>query len=96
MNKGYEVTIKKQLKHDFHFIDYPDDINEGNWKDPSGKYNPIINMDLTHVSNCISKIAFSIKKLKASPKPEYVKDFLISLAQKKIEEFEKYKREYDT
>lgn len=89
MNQQDQIVINNQLEHDFFFIELPpNNVDDGIWKNRNGEFIFMEEMGLDYLKSCIHTCKNAISRLKESARRKIVKDTLIPLAEKKLEELE--------
>jgi len=64
--------IQQEIKHPMYYVDFPDDIPNGIWKDGAGKFHYMSDMGLDHLKASIRMVERDIKRLEQSLLPEEV------------------------
>ena len=92
-----EDRIEFFIKHKFYYLEYPDGVTEGFWKDGDGNNIYMPDMEMDHLKACIRLIekdmdAYDNSKAKDSAH-QPVREALFPLAEKKLKELkEEFKR----
>ncbi len=64
--------IQQEIKHPMYYVEFPDDIPNGIWKDGAGKLHYMSDMGLDHLKASIRMVERDIKRLEQSHLPEEV------------------------
>ncbi|OQB43364.1 MAG: hypothetical protein BWY09_00206 [Candidatus Hydrogenedentes bacterium ADurb.Bin179] len=54
MKKEFLSRIEFELEHRFYYLNYPEPVSAGYWKDGNGKFVPIDSMGLDHLKASIN------------------------------------------
>lgn len=68
--------ILSEIKHSMYYVEFPDDVPYGLWKDGAGELHYVSEMGLDHLKASIRMVERDIKRLKQSHLPEEVIDVL--------------------
>ncbi|TCT19709.1 hypothetical protein [Thiobaca trueperi] len=86
MTKDQLATIKCEIRLNFHYVNYPENISAGLWRDGAGKIHFMDDMGLDHLKASIRKVERDIARLYRSDREQEVIDALIPLAEQKLSE----------
>lgn len=64
--------IQLEIKHSMYYVEFPNDVPNGLWKDGAGKLNYMSDMGLDHLKVSIRMVERDIKRLEQSHLPEEV------------------------
>ncbi|ANB96744.1 hypothetical protein [Vibrio parahaemolyticus] len=56
MSKTVEEVLEFELKHEFHFVEVPDNVPEFIWKNANGEFVFMDSMGLDHLKASIGKV----------------------------------------
>jgi hypothetical protein len=94
--KGENMSISKQLEERiafyierlFCYLEYPDGVTEGFWKDANGSYISIEDMDMDYLKNCIRRIEKNLEQYDSQKikdqNHQLIRGILFPLAEKKL------------
>ncbi|MCP4105720.1 MAG: hypothetical protein GY749_09305 [Desulfobacteraceae bacterium] len=66
MNDEVRYQIYDYIKKYFYYIEYPDGVGEGFWKDADGKHHSIMFMTIEHLQECIKRIDKDIHRFEGA------------------------------
>lgn len=93
MHPEHLDLIKWDIKDMMYYIEYPDDVPPGCWKNGAGELTYICDLGIEHLQNCIKRVERDIKHLKQSNRPEPVIDALLPRAKEVLRQLkEEYER----
>jgi hypothetical protein len=64
--------IQSEIKHSMYYVEFPDDVPNGLWKDGAGKLHYVSEMGLDHLKASIRMVERDIRRLEQSHLPEEV------------------------
>lgn len=64
--------IQSEIKHSMYYVEFPDDVPTGLWKDGAGKLHYVSEMGLDHLKASIRMVERDIERLEKSHLPEDV------------------------
>lgn len=77
--------IEYEIKFSMYYLEYPDDIPAGIWKDGAGERHYMREMGLDHLKASVNLVERDIKRLERSGRPEAVLNALMPKAQSVLE-----------
>jgi hypothetical protein len=86
MTKDQLDAIKYEIHVSFHYVDYPENMSVGIWRDGAGETQFIDDMGLDHLKASIQKLQNDIARLSRSGREPEVIGALVSLAEQKLSE----------
>ncbi|CAH6906524.1 conserved hypothetical protein [Vibrio chagasii] len=86
MRDMVQEVIEFELKHDFSFLDLPNNVPENIWKDGNGDFQNMDDMGLDHLKACIRLVTNAINNLEQKGRRDEVKDVLLPQAKMKLVE----------
>ncbi|MDF4588151.1 hypothetical protein P3439_23160 [Vibrio parahaemolyticus] len=86
MSKTVEEVLEFELKHEFHFVEVPDNVPEFIWKNANGEFIFMDSMGLDHLKASIGKVNRAITYLDNSNRHKEVKQALLPPAKVKLQE----------
>jgi len=84
MKEKQMIILNFEIKNNLYFIEYPDNVTEGWWKDGEGKLHRVSSMGLDHLKACIKTVEKGINHLKDSGRDAEIIEALMPLAQQKL------------
>lgn len=90
MNVSAEIEeiIRFEIKNAMYYVEYPDDVQNGLWKNGKGDLLYINEMGLDHLKSSIMMIKRDIKRLGGAGRPAEVTNILIPKAQHVLAQLE--------
>ncbi len=79
MSDEVRYQIYDYIKKYFYYIEYPDGVGEGFWKDAEGKNHSIMFMTAEHLQECIKRIDIDIHRFEGALLNEVQEQALASL-----------------
>jgi hypothetical protein len=64
--------IQFEIKYSMYYVEFPDDVPNGIWKDGAGELHYMSDMGLDHLKASIRMVERDIKRLGQSDRPEEV------------------------
>lgn len=86
MDSISEKQIQYELKNRFYYIEYPENITPGWWRDREGKEHFMEDMGLDHLKASINLVDRDIKKFIEVKKHSEILELLTPLANQKLSE----------
>ena len=86
MTKDQLEAIKYEIRMSFHYVNYPENISVGLWRDGAGDIQFIDDMGLDHLKASIRKLQNDIARLSRSGRESEVIGALVPLAEQKLAE----------
>lgn len=72
--------IRYEIKYSMYYLEYPDDLPAGIWKDGAGELKYMREMGLDHLKASVGLVERDIKLLERSGRPAEVLDVLLPKA----------------
>lgn len=72
--------IEYEIQYSMYYIEYPEDVPNGIWKDGAGERHYISEMGLDHLKASVQMVERDIKRLSQSGRPDDVIDVLMPKA----------------
>lgn len=79
MNDEVRYQIYEYIKKYFYYVEYPDGVGEGFWKDAEGKHHSIMFMNATQIKECIERVDKDIHRFEGALLNEIQEQALASI-----------------
>lgn len=86
MTKDQLTAINYEIRVNFHYVNYPENISVGLWRNGAGEIQFMDDMGLDHLKASIRKLQNDIARLSRSGREPEVIDALVPLAEQKLSE----------
>ena len=86
MTGDHLLQIQSGIKNPFYYIDFPDNVSPGWWKDGAGEWKHMSDMGLDHLKACTKKVESDIAYWERSGRPAEVITAIVPLARQKLKE----------